>query len=262
MSDGYAYDHAWTDERVRLAGLEVALDPGTRAHFLRLGLASGSRCLEVGGGGGSMACWLAANVAPGGSVLATDIETDFLESEAGRHPGLEVLRHDVTTEDLPGDFDFVHARWLVEWLPDKRLALRRMVNALEPGGTLLVEEPDFVSIFGTAEPPALRRTMTAAMAYLESTCPVEVTYGRRLFDDLVAVGLSDIAAEGRAPVVRGGSPPAGDFLRLTIEKFRGPLLDQQKVTEQEFTEATEALRDPGRTVMMPMTVAAWGQRRI
>jgi SAM-dependent methyltransferase len=253
MSEGYAYDHAWTDERVRLAGLEAALDPGTREHFLRLGLAPGSRCLEVGGGGGSMACWLAQKVVPGGSVLATDIETDFLESEASRHPGLE---------DLPGDFDFVHARWLVEWLPDKRLALQRMVNALKPGGTLLVEEPDFVSIFGTAEPPALRRTMTAAMAYLESTCPVEVTYGRRLLDDLAAVGLIDIAAEGRAPVVRGGSPVAGNFLRLTIEKFRGPLLDQGKVSEQEFTEATEALRDPGRTVVMPMTVAGWGQRRI
>ena len=261
MSDGYAYDHAWTDERVRLAGLEVALDPGTRAHFLRLGLASGSRCLEVGGGGGSMAFWLAEKVIPGGSVLATDLETDFLESEAGRHPGLEVLRHDVTTEDLPGDFDFVHARWLVEWLPDKRLALRRMVNALKPGGTLLVEEPDFVSIFGTAEPPALRRTLTAAMAYLESTCPVEVTYGRRLLDDLTDAGLSDIAAVGRAPVVRGGSPPAADFLRLTIEKFRGPLLDKKKVTEQEFTEATEALQDPGRSFVWPMTVAAWGQKR-
>jgi SAM-dependent methyltransferase len=250
------------DERVRLAGLEAALDPGTREHFLRLGLVPGSRCLEVGGGGGSVACWLAEQVVPGGSVLATDLETDFLESEAGKHPGLEVVRHDVTVDDLPGDFDFVHARWLVEWLPDKRLALRRMANALKPGGTLLVEEPDFVSIFGTAEPPVLRRTMTAAMAFLESTCPVEVEYGRRLFDDFVAVGLSDIAAEGRAPVVRGGSPPAADFLRLTIEKFRRPLLDEGKVTEQELTEATEALRDPRRIFVMPMTIAAWGQKSL
>ncbi|HXW35632.1 MAG TPA: methyltransferase [Acidimicrobiales bacterium] len=262
MSDRYVYDHAWVDERIRLAGLEAALDPGTREHFLRLRLAPGNRCLEVGGGGGSVARWLAGKVLPRGSVLATDLETDFLESEAGRRPGLEVLRHDVTTEDLPGDFDFVHARWLVEWLPDKRQALRRMVNALKPGGSLLVEEPDFVSILGTAEPPALRRTITAAMVFLESTCPVEVTYGRRLFDDLAAAGLSDVAAEGRSPIVRGGSPPAADFLRLTIEKFRVPLLDQGKVSEQEFAEATEALQDPRRSFVMPMTVAAWGQRRI
>lgn len=128
MSDRYAYDHGWMDERVRLAGLEAALDPGTREHFFRLGLASGSRCLEVGGGG-SVACWLSEQVLPGGSVLATDLEIDFLESEAARRPGLEALRHDVTAQDLPGDFDYADARWLVEWLPDKTLALRRMVNA-------------------------------------------------------------------------------------------------------------------------------------
>jgi SAM-dependent methyltransferase len=260
VTDRYAYDHAWSEERVRLAGLEAALDPGTRGHLLRLGLGPGSRCLEVGAGGGAVAFWLAEQVSPGGTVVATDLETDFLESQASHQPGLEVLKHDVTSEDLPGDFDIVHARWLVEWLPDKRQALRRMVAALTPGGAILVEEPDFVSIFGTAEPPALRRVMIAAMRHLESTCPVEVEYGRRLFDDLCAVGLGEVTAEGRCPVVRGGSPPAAHFLRLTIEKFRDPLLSSKAVTEGEFTEATTALQDPGKSIVMPMTVAAWGRR--
>jgi hypothetical protein len=55
MSDGYAYDHAWVQERIRLAGLETSLDPGTHAHLMRLGVGPGSRCLEVGAGGGSVA---------------------------------------------------------------------------------------------------------------------------------------------------------------------------------------------------------------
>jgi hypothetical protein len=55
MTQGYAYDHAWAMERVRLAGLEVALDPGTREHLTRLGAGPGKRCLEVGAGGGSVA---------------------------------------------------------------------------------------------------------------------------------------------------------------------------------------------------------------
>ena len=261
MSDRYAYNHAWDEERIRLAGLEAALDRGTREHLLRLGLTAGNRCLEVGAGGGTIAVWLSRQVIPGGTVLATDLETDFLEAEADRLPGLEVLRHDITTQDLPGAFDFVHARWLVEWLPHKRQALKRMADALKPGGVLLVEEPDFVSIFGTAEPPELRRVMIAAMRYLESTCPVEVEYGRRVFDDLVAIGLSEVAAEGRSPVVRGGSPPAGDFLRLTIEKFRAPLLGARMVTEVELETAMSALSDTARSIVMPMTVAAWGRRR-
>jgi len=260
MSQGYAYDHAWAMERVRLAGLEAALDPGTRQHLMRLGAGPGKRCLEVGGGGGSVACWLAGQVAPGGTVVATDLDIGFLTSKAAGHPGLEVLRHDITAESLPAGFDLVHARWLVEWLPDKRLALRRMVSALRPGGVLLIEEPDFVTIYGAGEPPALRRVFVAAMAYLESTCPVEVEYGRRAMGDLAAVGLAGVQAEGRCPIVRGGSPLAADFLRLTIEKLRDPVLAGGAVTSREFAQAVAALQDPEITIVPPMTVAAWGTR--
>ena len=55
-----------------------------------------------------------------------------------------------------------------------RWPLRRMVSALRPGGVLLIEEPDFVTIYGAGEPPAVRRVFVAAMAHLESTCPVEL----------------------------------------------------------------------------------------
>lgn len=260
MSHGYTYDHAWAMERVRLAGLEAALDPGTREHLIRLGAGPGKRCLEVGAGGGSVACWLAEQVTPGGTVVATDLDTTFLNSKAAGLPGLEVLRHDITAEELPTGFDLVHARWLVEWLPDKRLALRRMVSALRPGGALLIEEPDFVTIYGASEPPALRRVVVAAMAYLESTCPVEVEYGRRVMGDLDAVGLVGVQAEGRCPIVRGGSPLAADFLRLTIEKLRAPVLDGGAVTGQEYAQAMAALQDPEITIVPPMTVVAWGRR--
>ena len=260
MGQGYAYDHAWTMERVRLAGLEVALDPGTREHLARLGAGPGKRCLEVGAGGGSVAFWLTERVAPGGTVVATDLETDYLDSEAAARPGLEVLRHDITADELPTGFDVVHARWLVEWLPDKRLALRRMVSALRPGGVLLIEEPDFVTMYGAAEPPALRRVVIAAMAHLEITCPVELEYGRRALGDLVAVGLAEVQAEGRCPIARGGSPLTADFLRLTIEKLREPVLADGAVTREEFAQAVAALQDPNTTVIAPMTVAAWGTR--
>jgi predicted O-methyltransferase YrrM len=90
----YAYEHAWAEERVRLAGLEAALDPGTRGHLTRLGVGPGTRCLEIGAGRGSVAFWLARQVAPGGRVVATDLETDFLESEAS---GYRACRYCATT---------------------------------------------------------------------------------------------------------------------------------------------------------------------
>jgi precorrin-6B methylase 2 len=82
MTKDYAFEHSWAEERVRLAALEDALDPGTRSHVTRLGIGPGARCLEIGAGGGSVAFWLSEQVAPNGTVVATDLETDFLESEA------------------------------------------------------------------------------------------------------------------------------------------------------------------------------------
>jgi SAM-dependent methyltransferase len=256
----YTYDHAWDDERVRLHGLEVALDPGTRALLSRLGVGPGSRCLEIGAGGGAVACWMAEQVAPDGVVVATDLETDFLEIVADEYPTLRVLRHDVTAEDLPSGFDIVHARYLVEWLADKALALARMVAALRAGGVLLTEDPDWVTTFETPDSAAMRHVMVAAMRYLEATCPVDTQYGRRAFDDLRAAGLVDVEAEGRCAVVRGGTPEAAGFLRLTIEKLREPLVRGGRVREHEIDECVAALDDPDASVMFPLTVAAWGRR--
>lgn len=261
MSDDYAYDHAWDRERIRLAGLEAAFDAGTRAHLLRLGAGPGRRCLEVGAGRGSVALWLAEVVGPDGYVLATDLETDFLDAEAAEVRQLEVLAHDITAEGLPGGFDLVHARWLVEWLPDKRKALRRMADALRPDGVLLDEEPDFITTYRAAQPASLRRVVRAAMRQLEANRPLNCEYGRHLLDDLIAVGLTEAAAEGRCPVVRGGSPPAAHFLRFTIEKVKSGVLADETVTDADFDEAIATLEDPAATIVMPMTVAAWGRRR-
>jgi hypothetical protein len=46
MTQDYFYDHAWTQERIRLAGLEAALDQGTHEHLTRLGAALGGVALR------------------------------------------------------------------------------------------------------------------------------------------------------------------------------------------------------------------------
>jgi hypothetical protein len=170
-----------------------------------------------------------------------------------------VIRHDITADGLPTGFDVVHARWLVEWLPDKRLALQRMIAALRPGGVLLIEDPDFITIYSTGE-LAVRSVMRAAMAHLEATCPVDCEYGRRLPGDLIALGLVDVQAEGRCPIVRGGSPMAAQFLRLTIEKLKASVLAKGIVPEATYDNAVAAFEDPDITIVAPLTVAAWGHR--
>lgn len=55
-TDGrYAFPHGGADERHRLDLFAARLDPVTRRRIGRLGLAPDVRCLEVGGGRGSIA---------------------------------------------------------------------------------------------------------------------------------------------------------------------------------------------------------------
>ena len=83
----------------RFAALSTVFDGATRRYLLDRRLALGWHCLEVGGGGGSIARWLSERVGPAGRVLVTDIDTRFLEPV--NLPNLEVLRHDITRDPLP-----------------------------------------------------------------------------------------------------------------------------------------------------------------
>ena len=96
----------------------------------------------------------------------------------------------------------------------------------------------------TAEPAALRRAMIASTQQLQAMCPVDPYYGRRLLDDVDTLGLADVEAEGRCPVVRGGSPPAAHFLLLTMDKLRDTIIANGAVSEQDYADAVAALQNP------------------
>jgi hypothetical protein len=89
----YLLDNATREAPIRFAALSALFDSGTIGHLVKRGIGRGWHCLEVGGGGGSIVSWLAARVGPTGRVLATDIDTRFLESLS--LPNVEVQKHNI-----------------------------------------------------------------------------------------------------------------------------------------------------------------------
>jgi tRNA A58 N-methylase Trm61 len=84
--------------------LEAIFDPGTIRMLGRTGVGPNWRCFVPGAGRGSIARWLAEQVAPTGCVIATDIDTRFLAASAG--PNLEVRQHDLLVDRLEsGGYD-------------------------------------------------------------------------------------------------------------------------------------------------------------
>ena len=111
----------------------------------------------MGAGAGSVARWLAAQVGPAGQVVATDTNPRFLA--AAEKAGVEVRRHNILAGPLePGRYDLAHCRALLLHLADPRQAVRNMAAALRPGGWLLIEDADYVSLVAAnpAHPRAAR----------------------------------------------------------------------------------------------------------
>jgi SAM-dependent methyltransferase len=195
-------DSAHSDEQHRC--LAAAYDGATTASLTATGVGPGWRCLEVGAGGGSVAHWLAGRVAPGGGVLATDINPRHVRPA----PGLTVAEHDVVRDPLPtGRFDLVHARLVLLHLPERLAVLDKLVRAVRPGGWLQLDE------FDIAYGPALAGPDTGvyarfldAKAELLRRAGALGTWGRSVGAAMSAAGLERVEARPHVSLWDRDSP--------------------------------------------------------
>jgi SAM-dependent methyltransferase len=262
----YTLDNGWERERERLAALEGVFDRGTTRHLDALGVRRGWTCLEVAGGGGSITSWLCRRVGESGSVVATDLDPRFLE--ALDEPNLEVLRHDITVDDLPQSaFDLIHSRLLLEHLPERDKVLERLVGALRPGGVVLIEDLDWRPLF--AEPalvsvyPAADTDLTVkvwrAMCDTMSDGGYDRAFGSRLVAMMVELGLEDVGAEARSPSIQGGTSDAV-VPKFTLEQLGDRVLAADRLSADEMAWAMARLDSPDHRVSLGTMVAAWGRR--
>jgi len=129
----YVFANAWEGERKRLDALANIWHANTRRNLETFGPLAGLSVLEVGAGHGSVARWLCDAVGPNGRVVATDIDTRFID--AIESPNFEARRHDIAQDVLEAAaYDVVHCRLVLEHLPASDVALANMAGALKPGG--------------------------------------------------------------------------------------------------------------------------------
>jgi len=249
-------------ERRRLELLEARYDPLTFRRLDTLGPSAGWSCLEVGAGAGSVARWLANRVGPNGHVVATDLDPRFL-GDFGR-ANLDVRRHDIRTETLAaGTFDLVHCRALLCHLEDPMAALRRMADAVRPGGWLLVEAADYVT-FAAACPehsaaPAWSAAALRLARSLVTSGVLDPMLGRRLPGLLAGLGLVDRGHEGIVRVHRGGTPAAEFFLKC-IDSVRSRPAAGLDLPDADLDDLRTGLVDPSFSFVDAVNYAAWGRK--
>jgi SAM-dependent methyltransferase len=255
MSDRrYEFGEDLGQERERLLVLERAFDVLSRGALMEVGVGVGWRCWEVGAGRGSLAHWLAGIVGPHGEVLATDLSDQWFDHTA---PGVTFQRHDVVRDQLPRDtFDLVHARFLLEHLPDPRSVIARLTDALRPGGVLVLEDAAGLELDVTPSIPAFHR-LPAAWERAGRAVGWNGAYGAELMGDLRALGLREPQGRQYRQLAPGGQ--SWTHLILGIRRLEGQLINEG-VTREEVTLIVECLADSARLVVGPPVTIAWGWR--
>ncbi|MFG2525780.1 class I SAM-dependent methyltransferase [Streptomyces sp. NPDC048527] len=254
-SDG-AFSHSLSTELERLQLLESVLDKHTTARLEILGVGPGRTCLEIGAGAGSVARWMARQ---GASVIATDLDTKFIEDLPSQEPGLRVMSHDVYTDDFPAaSFDVIHARYVLVHLPDQQKAISRLVSWLAPGGVLLIEEPAFFPV-ENAPHQAYRTVMRAFRDYSEEVIGTDTEWARTLPLPLLSAGLGNVEMEARQQMIRGGDSVAS-WWQLTLEQTRPHIVARGAVPSAMFDQAYAELNDPAFRDLSLAAFTAWGYR--
>jgi len=162
----------------------------------QVALAAGSRCLDAGCGPGETMRLMAQRVGPSGQVIGVDLDATLgmqalaMLHHAG-HRQCQFAPVDLTTgQDIPGaPFDLVYARLLLYHLPDRVAVLRRLWDAVAPGGHLVVQDYDIRTI--SAQPALdsadeLQRVIVGAFS--AAGCDVHV--GARLPELFTRAGIA------------------------------------------------------------------------
>lgn len=260
----YIFDNAAPQTTQRFSSLERLFDRWSVQHLEATGIAEGWRCLEVGGGSGSLARWMAERVGLTGHVLVTDINPRFLTS-TGTQANLEIREHNIVTEPLPvATFDLIHERLVLIHLPERSEVLRKLVDALRPGGWLVVEEFDVALVdpsFATRQPEMLAAldNMYGALDQLMTARGANRRLGHSLHGMLNDLGLEHTGAAGSFVVGSGGSD-ATALMRANFEQVRGEAVVAGLIQDAEIDQLLACMDDPAFTMCTPTLVTAWGRR--
>src|SRR3954451_10882132 len=249
----YVLDQAWYAERERLEALTSLYDARTLEVCDRLGVSEGWDCLDAGAGTGSLALGLLERVAPTGTVTALDADARFLRPlEADR---LVVLEADLIGETLPGDrYDLVHARLVLEHLPQRDEVLADLSAAVRPGGWLLIEDFDWSTALVIDPPNATHDRVARACLQLLTAGAYDPYYGRTLPRRLDEAGLIEVGTRAESVQVRADPDVGLPQWELLVEQLAPALLAHGLVAESDLVGFHQLWHDSATVCFAPVMV--------
>jgi ubiquinone/menaquinone biosynthesis C-methylase UbiE len=227
----------------RLELLGRAMWPTTARALERARLSRGMTCLDLGCGGGDVTYELAKIAGPDGRVTGVDFDEVKIglarqgASERGL-PNAEFRPLDVLTWDEDSRYDFIYCRFLLTHLKNPADALRRILRALRPGGSALVEDIDFIGSVNyppSAAMDAYVRLYRAAAA--RRGCDADI--GHKLYAMLREAGFDPVEFEIVQPAFASGE--SKQLAVLTLVNIADAVIAEGLATRGELDASIEEL---------------------
>ncbi len=155
---------------------------------------AGKSILDVGCGPAVIAREIAVSV-PHAQVVGLDLSSDRLDvarQNTREHTNVVLKQGDA--QKLPfedGAFDFVYCRLLLEYLPDKQVAIREMFRVLKPSGQIMLQDLDGQLLWSYPADVELQEKIEATLKVLAKT-GFDPYVGRKLFSLAYQAGFRDL----------------------------------------------------------------------
>ena len=257
------------EETDRLIEQSQLYDDVTRRFFLRSGIATGMKVLDVGSGAGDVALTLAEFVGPDGTVVGVDLNPDILKTaqaraDAAGFSNIEFIAGDTRTLELPNDFDAVVGRLVLMYMADPVEALKHLATHLSPGGIAAFQEAYFAPYTVAEHPdtPLANELIKWGRTVFERS-GAHLDMGVELYQAFVDAGLPEPTLHFEAPM---GGPVNWSGYEYLANSFRSlvPLLEAYGITTAEkldvdtLAERIQAeVAAAKRPIMLPPHITAY-----
>ncbi|MFE3203525.1 class I SAM-dependent methyltransferase [Embleya sp. NPDC055664] len=206
----YAFAEA-DDITYQLETLQRLLDPTTRMVLDSLDTPTGQEWLEIGYGLGSIARELSRRIGPSGAVHATDLAARSVSAPTGGAP-IHTFPLDLRTDTLPPrPFLGIHGRLVLLHIPERREILTRLVEALEPGGVLVLEDwfcptaPRVLNCADSTDAKIFTEVVEGILAVLRNR-GADLEWAASTHEAFAEAGLTGIRAVRTEPDCAGPGP--------------------------------------------------------
>lgn len=249
----------------RMNLLAAVRGPATMDLLDSLNISPGARCVDLGCGGGHVTMELARRVGASGSALGIDLDVELLTvaRDVAAAEQLENVEFRVASaEDLSeADYDLAFSRLLFMHLRDPEQIAELMVEAVRPGGLVVVEDAEFSSCFTYPACEAFDRWVDW---YRETVrlSGADADIGPRLPGILRAAGVEVLGVRVVQDAFLDG--PYKRLQEMSMLKQKSAIVGADVATADEYDAAHAAVRmfgdDQTTLIAGPRIIQTWGKR--